>query len=91
MEASSQHNLVSCRYPASSEGTDMSKSPFLELPIEILQKICMLLAEHDRQASILNLVQTCRALSNVAKIFLYYDIDTSEWFGRRMHLLMDNL
>ena len=91
MEASSQHNLVSCRYPASSEGTDMSKSPFLELPIEILRKICMLLAEHDRQTSILNLVQTCRALSNVAKIFLYYDIDTSDWFGRRMHLLMDNL
>ena len=91
MEASSQHNLVSCTDPAGSEGTDRSKTFIIKLPVEILEEICILLAEHDRQTSILNLVQTCRALRNVAKIFLYYDIDTSDWFGRRMRLLMDNL
>ncbi|CAG7563314.1 unnamed protein product [Fusarium equiseti] len=66
----------------------MSKPTFIELPVELVEEICILLAGHDRQTSILNLIRTCRALRNVVTRFLYYDIDTSEWPGERMILFM---
>lgn len=69
----------------------MPKSTLIDLPNEILGDICIFLARHDHQTSILNLIRTCRVLRNVATRFLYYDIDTSDWYDERMDLLLHTL
>jgi len=69
----------------------MPKSTLIELSNETLGDICIFLAGHDHQTSILNLIRSCRVLRNVATRFLYYDIDTSDWPDERMDLLLNNM